>query len=278
MELRPLTVGDVLDCSMEITWRKALFILGLSVVIQCPLYFVIDLFLKCIVTCVHSLGTSDAATMGTLAMLPLFLVLVLFYYFTKGAVSIVTGAEVMCRPAGFFSVIGQALGKFGRLSGAGVITTLFSLILVIIPVSLSISAYVEGKYIVQSLSFIFILSCFSSILWMLLMVRLCLAVPAVVIEGRGVVDALKRSWSLSGRYWWKCWVVWFLFNGMISLGGLCLLVYIGSKALVYFMIMLPLATVAESVLLFDIKVREEAYDLEFQTYLRRKELEDSKDG
>lgn len=34
-------------------------------------------------------------------------------------------------------------------------------------------------------------------------VRLVLAVPAVVMENLGVREALRRSWALTGNYWWR---------------------------------------------------------------------------
>ncbi len=100
------------------------------------------------------------------------------------------------------------------------------------------------------------------------------ALPAVVIEGRGI-DALGRSRDLSGGYRWR--IFWLLTLSMIlmwvfmsMLGGVGMAISTGMHhpmigAVLYipiFAAIFPIVSIIGTVLYFDIRIRKEGYDIE----------------
>jgi hypothetical protein len=112
-----------------------------------------------------------------------------------------------------------------------------------------------------------------------------LAVPAAVLEDQGIVDAMTRSADLTRGFRWRVFVIWLLFFVLtISVSFLLqwpiriatlaaikshtpsTLRWLGAASTVisFFTTCLvgPLATIAFSLLYYDLRVRKEAFDLQ----------------
>lgn len=137
-----------------------------------------------------------------------------------------------------------------------------------------------------SVTFLVALGCFALIVpGVLLAVRWSLAVPAMVLENKGIRDAMTRSTELTLGNRGRVFVVWLLFV-ILNLGFSRLLqwpvtavagvssrlalqhasvgIQIASLVATFFSACLvgPLATIAFSLIYFDERVRKEAFDLQ----------------
>jgi hypothetical protein len=113
-----------------------------------------------------------------------------------------------------------------------------------------------------------------------LSVRWSLSMPALVLERRGPIAALGRSWSLVGGFWWKCFgtlLVAYLLLIVVSiafgavLGGLLAALssvdsFLGvllqqAVNVILQVFTLPLFAAVTVVLYVDLRVRKEGFDL-----------------
>jgi hypothetical protein len=160
------------------------------------------------------------------AVITLFLVAIFVYPPTIGALCIVGSAAVEedeIDPAGVFRrTIDRALDAVG----AGVLTLLIVagplLVLGVVgaAVGLVVSPTVAFTVVAFPLLLLFVPSLY-------VFIRLSLAIPVVMREGLGPIDALRRSWELVHGAWWWVFGVYVvvglvagLINGIVtSLGG-----------------------------------------------------------
>jgi hypothetical protein len=119
----------------------------------------------------------------------------------------------------------------------------------------------------------------------LLAMKWSLAVPAAVLEDQGIVDSMSRSAALTKDYRWRVFAVWILFFVLsmcvslllqwpIRLASLAALrnhspaglpwLRAASSGLTFLSqcLVRPLATIAFSLLYYDLRVRKEAFDLQ----------------
>jgi hypothetical protein len=122
--------------------------------------------------------------------------------------------------------------------------------------------------------------------------------PAVVLEKQGVIDSIKRAWSLARRRFWPVlgyiFVLylfsWIIVNGPTAIANILLTQFTpplgdptmqlvvtsiiqGLVQLVFVLIYYPLQMTAFTLIYFDLRVRTEGFDLAFLTM----EASDSKD-
>jgi hypothetical protein len=137
-----------------------------------------------------------------------------------------------------------------------------------------------------SVGFLVVLACFALIVpGVLLAIRWSLAIPAMVLEDRGIADAMSRSAELTLGNRGRIFVIWSLFLTLnISLNwllhwpievaaGVTTIValhhaavgwQVASLVATFLLVCLvgPLATIAFSLVYFDERVRKEAFDLQ----------------
>jgi hypothetical protein len=111
--------------------------------------------------------------------------------------------------------------------------------------------------------------------------RLTVAVPALIVESLGPIEAIRRSWRLVEGYWWRTFglqVVLNLLAMVVSAGPAALIVALmafvaprdfvlqqaiaGVVTVFVTLIYIPIQLVAVTLYYFDLRVRKEGYDLE----------------
>ena len=117
-------------------------------------------------------------------------------------------------------------------------------------------------------------------LWIWIGVRWAVVMPAMVVERRGVLDAMGRSWRLLEGRWWRtfgilllifllyylvtqaltAFVQVFQVLGLLINPGLVLAVVTAGSELVS-ALTIPILPIAATLIYFDLRVRQEAIDL-----------------
>jgi Membrane domain of glycerophosphoryl diester phosphodiesterase len=116
---------------------------------------------------------------------------------------------------------------------------------------------------------------------LLLLSKLCLAVPACILEQLPVGAALRRSWYLTRNSVWRIiliyiltWVLSLVLAIVLAVPGQVFLITTHNKAFLVGMILQniggfvagvvanPIATIAIAVIYYDQRVRKEAFDLQ----------------
>jgi hypothetical protein len=114
--------------------------------------------------------------------------------------------------------------------------------------------------------------------------RLCVSVPAALIEQRGPQDSVSRSWRLTKDHAGRAFVLGLLYFAIALAGGLLISVPLGLVTVIYRnnpdvlqmwtafsqvgqavinTLVVPILLIATSVFYFDLRVRKEAFDLQF---------------
>jgi hypothetical protein len=118
---------------------------------------------------------------------------------------------------------------------------------------------------------------------LLIYVRLLLSTQAIVLEGHGPLEGLKRSWRLVGQSFWRTlgivvlvFVFAYIISLIVQLPALAVLALTGAmfsnitlyqtiNVLVAYLVMiliLPLQFTIFTLLYYDLRVRKEGYDME----------------
>lgn len=270
MELRPLGIAEILDCTVEAFWKRFPLFIGTSLVIQCPAYFIINLGFKSIEAYVRSAATLQAAFAGIIISIPLLFLMLTFYFLTKGAVSVICSSLILNTPIGLMTSIEKVMKKALSISAIAIVNSLLSILLFAFPAIIIVTTYWEGRQFSQVFILLLVSTLVALLLWIWVMVKLCLAVPSAIIEEKSAIAALRRSWALTGLQWWKSGIIWLLVHSVIFAIGFALLLFNGLTGILYLITVFPFATIAESFLLYDSKIRSEAFDLEWRAMERRR--------
>lgn len=176
--LRPLGFADLLDRSFRIYRGHFLLLFGLALLVSIPA--LVPELLGGSFTQVGAILASPTTPPAdlhtpfwpTLARIVLLIVMVPF---TVGVIAAASLPPAMGEPRSpsLASIIGTILRRYLSLLGLVALTVLIALSLICMPLGI----------------------------WLL--VRLCLAVPALLAEGIGPVQAIRRSWQLTHVAWWR---------------------------------------------------------------------------
>ncbi len=241
LDLRPLSVGEILDRTFSLYRRNFLLFVGISAL---PQLLVLALQLVQVILTPTKVGVARPATVYFIA-----------YLFAQGATVYAVSELYLGRPTTIGQSLSRVRGELGSLFGVivlnGLVTGLCFLLLII-----------PGIY----------MAC-----------RLCVCIPAALLEDLGPRDSLERSFGLTkdnaGRaflilllYIVILYAALFLFNipfgiGMASaahdpamLRVWTALMQVGN--FVATVLVTPVFTIAASIFYFDLRVRKEAFDLQ----------------
>ena len=116
--------------------------------------------------------------------------------------------------------IGEAW-RIARVPAVLGVTVLVSLILIgiWIPIVAIVGALVAANAGVAALVVGIVGGLTTLVLTIWISIRLTLAVPAVVLEGAGPVEALRRSWQLVGGSWWRVFGITLLAGIVVAIIG-----------------------------------------------------------
>jgi hypothetical protein len=151
-----------------------------------------------------TLGASDVAAAGVQALIAMGVLLLVNIFVgpvTLGAMSLVGSADVYDDKVETAGIIRRALDRSLDAVATWLLTTL------LLGVPLVALALVSTVLLIAAPIVGFALLLFGSIVLgfplLYAFVRLSLAIPVVMREGGGPIDALRRSWALTkGAWWW----------------------------------------------------------------------------
>ena|ERR1700733_4392164 len=254
LDLRPLTLGEILDRTFSLYRRHIVLFLGL---VGIPQVLVMAFQLTQITlqrSYPGSFGITDFP--GLLTTLVLLIVSVLVYLFSQGGTIVAVSEIYLGRTITIAQALGRVQENLGFLFGVLVLNGLAILgatILFVIP----------GIYV----------AC-----------RLMICVPAALIEERGPRDSLSRSWDLTRGFAGRAFMIFLLFFALALAANLLLvtpftigmatalknpstlwpwliLTQVGAR--IAAILTQPILLIATSIFYYDLRVRKEAFDLQF---------------
>jgi predicted secreted protein len=268
LDLRPLSIGELLDRTFSLYRRNFLLFIGISAIpqllvlalqlVQLAITPVRVPFRPPVTTDFQSLspGFSMGGVMGLLALLLVgFVIYVIAYLFSQGGTVFAVSELYLGRSTTIGQSLGRVRGELGSLFGVvllnGLVTGVCFLLLII-----------PGIYMVC---------------------RLCVCIPAALLENLGPRESLERSFGLTkdnvGRaflilllYFAILYAALFLFDIPFAIGiqfeahdpsmvrMLSALMQVGN--FIAGVLITPIVTIASSIFYFDLRVRKEAFDLQ----------------
>ena len=266
LDLRPLSIGELLDRTFSLYRRNFLLFVGIAAL---PQLLVLALQLVQVILTPAKMGVARPATEEFQAASPVFttvgvagiivltlvgiIVYFIAYLFSQGATVYAVSELYLGRPTTIGQSLSRVRGELGSLFGViilnGLVTGLCFLLLII-----------PGIY----------MAC-----------RLCVCIPAALLENLGPRDSLERSFGLTkdnaGRaflilllYVVILYAALFLFDMPFAFGVQSAahdpamlrvwtaLMQVGN--FVASILVTPVFTIAASIFYFDLRVRKEAYD------------------
>ena len=217
--LRPLGVGEILDgavSTMRAHWRTVLCItLTVSVIAQVAITLV-ERFLLPEPAQIdpNATGTealrqaADSAQSTVFNSVPSMLITMIATLITTSVLTVVISRSVLGRPVTLSDAWAEARPRLPQLLGLTLLLTLISAAIMavgLLPGMLIGSAAGAGLVLVG------FMAAFVVVIW--LMVRFCLASPALMLERQSITASMRRSAKLVRGAWWRTF-------GVLALTGL----------------------------------------------------------
>jgi hypothetical protein len=268
LELRPLSIGEILDRTFSLYRRNFLLFIGIAAIPQL-LVLAFQLLQTAFmptrfpvrppVSTEFQTGFPDLSAGNLIGIFGLgivaFIVYVVAYLFSQGGTVFAVSELYLGR----MTTIGQSLGRV-----RGELLSLFGVV------------FLNGLATGVALIFLIIPGIYVAC-------RLCVCVPAALLENLGPRDSLERSYGLTqenaGRaflifllYFVILYAALFLFDVPFAIGiqfaahgasmirTLTALMQVGN--FVAAVLITPVLTIAMSIFYFDLRVRKEAFDLQ----------------
>lgn len=254
LELRPLSLGEILDRTFSLYRQHFVLFVGIAGV---PAVILLAMNLS-IILLPAAMQSVAGIVLTIIGVVVGFLGAMVAYLFSQGATIFAVADVYLGRTAAVGQSLRRVWGQLGSLFGAVLLSGLVvavGTILLIVP----------GVY---------------------LMCRLLVVAPATLIEDRNPSDSLSRSFALTKGFAGRSFMIFLLYTA-IALAANMLLSFpfsmvAGYKAAteqgtppvfwqalaqiggtVASMLVTPLMLIATSVFYFDLRVRKEAFDLQF---------------
>ena len=254
LDLRPLTLGEILDRTFSLYRSHFRLFLGITGIPQILLLAVQLPQMALEQYYPRSFGLSNFT--GLAFIMVLLVVAVVVYLFSQGGTVLAISEIYLGRTITITEALQRVRGNLGFLFGVAVLNFLAiagASILLIIP----------GIYV----------GC-----------RLLVCVPSALIEQRGPRDSLNRSWELTRGYAGRAFMMFLLFLAIAIAANLLfvtpftigvatalknpsalwlwlVLAQLGSRAAT--ILTQPILLIATAIFYYDLRVRKEAFDLEF---------------
>ncbi|MFD7432693.1 glycerophosphoryl diester phosphodiesterase membrane domain-containing protein [Streptomyces sp. NPDC059818] len=207
--LRPLGVGEILDgavSTMRAHWRTVLGItLTVSVIVQTAIILV-DRYLLPDPPSIDANATgsealrqaADSLQSSLLNTAPPLLITVLATIFTTAVLAVVISRSVLGRPVTLSDTWAEARPRLLPLLG---LTLLLGVMAVGIMAVGLLPGFLLGDTAGVGLAFLGLLAACVVLVW--LMVRFCLASPALMLERQSITASMRRSAKLIRGAWWR---------------------------------------------------------------------------
>ncbi len=264
LDLRPMTVADIIDGSIRLYRHNFGPLLGISAVVQVPV-LLLGLLVQIPALSMSAFPTGssmpDSQAIGLVAGLVVLLVAaMLLYPLGEAALAIGVSERYLGRPITISGAYSRAMKYWWRVLAT---TILFWLI----------------AYAVLILGLILV----GFVLMVIFAIR-CMFAPAIIValEGRGVTDSLKRSWGLSQGYGWQIFSAMTILYLMVSVAtygitapfsiGMFLSAADPQKMMMWqvvyqiavsvvSVILQPIWMIAMVLVYYDLRIRKEGFDL-----------------
>ncbi|WP_392670999.1 glycerophosphoryl diester phosphodiesterase membrane domain-containing protein [Streptomyces sp. LN785] len=220
--LRPLGVGEILDgavSTMRAHWRTVLGVtLAVSVIAQLAIILVQRYLLP-------EPAAVDPAATGTEALrqaadslqssavysAPSTLVTLIATLFTTSVLTVVISRSVLGRPVTLSGAWAEARPRILRLLGLTLLMALMTAAIMAVGV---LPGALIGSSAGVALSLLGFMAACVVIVW--LMVRFCLASPALMLERQSITASMRRSAKLVRGAWWRVFGI-LLLTGLLTL-------------------------------------------------------------
>jgi len=268
MNLRPLTISDILDYSFDMLIEKFFSFLALSLILQLPslavLYALVRLVQRAHAR--HNLPESAAA-------LPLLLSVWVLFLLTKAFISYLTSETVQGKQVTAAGLTGPGLSRLLPVTGFAFIAIAAYTLLFSLPFSLLAYAATSHTGLNKTMLALGAVSAFSLSAVLSFIVRTSLVLPFVVIEQYSLVTALRKAVELTRPPRFDIMLVLILANAAVFIPASLLLFTAWWAVPFYLIIILPLVSIVETLLFYDRMIRREAYDLFIKARLMLKRPE-----
>jgi hypothetical protein len=254
LDLRPLTLGEILDRTFTLYRSHFVLFLGITGISQ-ALILATQLSQMALEQYYpSSFGISSLP--GVAFILVLAVVTIVAYLFSQGGAVIAVSEIYLGREITIAESLQRVRGNLGALFG---VVLLYGLAVI----GASILLIIPGIYV----------AC-----------RLLVNLPAALIEERGPSDALSRSWELTRGFAGRAFVIFLLYAVIAFAANLLFvtpfsigvatslknpsglwfwaaLIQVGSRAAA--ILTQPILLIATAIFYYDLRVRKEAFDLQF---------------
>ncbi|MFJ9676441.1 glycerophosphoryl diester phosphodiesterase membrane domain-containing protein [Streptomyces sp. NPDC101194] len=207
--LRPLGVGEILDgavSTMRAHWRAVLGItLTVSVIAQVAITLV-QRYLLPEPAAIDPNATgpealrqsADSAQSALINSVPSLLITMIATLITTSVLTVVISRSVLGRPVTLADAWREARPRLPQLLGLTLLLTLISAAIMTVGL---LPGMLIGSTAGAGLVVIGLLAAFVVVIW--LMVRFCLASPALMLERQSITTSMRRSDKLVKGAWWR---------------------------------------------------------------------------
>jgi hypothetical protein len=297
IDFRPMDAGDIIDGAIRVYRRQAMvFISILAVIVGLPMFVgqtanrYLTIIFEQVVELVRKGGGLESfnAFRSEDFLIPAIVMLIAsgFMFFlapiANAAMVHAVSETILGRPAQFSESLKAIWPKAGTIILAYLVYVLIVMVFFLPFIAFVIIAplYPNQLGLVLGLFLLFPF-CFAFIVYF--MVKYLFIPQAVILDGTGAMEGLKRSFSLSSGYWWRTFGIYMLVAiivGIIGslLGyGILLVDYIfksipgvpdavvlaigGVLMTIISLILNPLSSIASTLLYYDLRIRKEGFDL-----------------
>jgi hypothetical protein len=258
IEPRTLSIGDILDESVETAWSRLLLFIGAVLFLEGPPVLLVNALLG---FTLHIVRTKPDLLPVCLVSASLQILFVAFSFMCSRAFIIAAvSAAIRGRKLSFSETVEALLGRKGSLLAHAFVSVMgLSFISAVLVVCCRLIADLPaGKEMGVILAAALALTAVS-----VLSVRLSLSLPLLFLEaGKGFPGSIRKSWTLTGGSFWKTATLWLLANG-----SLLAAVFISLQSFSYIfsiiaaLFILPFVAFIETYLALDLKIRKDAYDI-----------------
>jgi hypothetical protein len=254
LDLRPLSLGEILDRTFSLYRSHFLLFLGITGIPQI-LILAVQLPQMALEQYYPQSFMLSSLT-GVAFIVGLLIVAVVAYLFSQGGTVLAVSEIYLGRSITITEALQRVRGNLGFLFGVAILNFLAIMgatILLVIP----------GIYV----------GC-----------RLLVCVPAALIEERGPRDSLNRSWELTSSFAGRAFMIFLLYIAIafaanllfVSPFSLGMATALKNPAILWFWVVLtqlgsraaailtqPILLIATAIFYYDLRVRKEAFDLQF---------------
>jgi hypothetical protein len=258
--LMPMNMADLIDAAIRLYRRNFGPFVGIVAVVYVPIA-VVQAFLVYSVGQMANIIPDNPADLNPAtfiglggAYLGMFLLYGLAVPLSQGALAVAVSRRYLGYPA----TVADSYGAIGRRWGVLIAAVLLTGLCVGVGMMLCLA---PGVYL--------------AVMWLFV-------TPVIAVEGRSVMDALRRSWDLVAGEWWRCFGTYLLLNLLVGLVGAAISYPVTGIAVVLMskdhmalaqglssgistalsLFVQPVLIIGLVLLYFDMRIRKEGFDLQ----------------